>query len=55
MSGLLLMGCSKINERIDKLTNRVDELERTTIPGIDQQLESIQKTLPQLQQNRRRD
>lgn len=50
LSGLLLMGCSKINERIDKLTNRVDELERTTIPGIDQQLESIQKTLPQLQQ-----
>ena len=50
LSGLLLIGCSKINERIDKLTNRVDELERTTIPGIDQQLESIQKTLPQLQQ-----
>lgn len=50
LCGFLLLGCSKINDRIDELSGRVDNLENTTLPTIEEQIESIQKTLPQLQQ-----
>lgn len=49
-SGLLLLGCNKTDERIDELTDRGDKLENTSLPTISQQIEAIQKTLPQLQQ-----
>ena len=50
LCGFMLLGCSKINDRIDELSGRVDNLENTTLPTIEEQIESIQKTLPQLQQ-----
>ncbi|MBO7285806.1 MAG: leucine-rich repeat protein, partial [Alistipes sp.] len=48
VAALLISGCSKINERIDNLDNRLEELEGTTLPSIDEQIESINASIADL-------
>ena len=42
-------GCGKINDRIDRLDDRLSQLEETTIPSIDEQIDGIGKTIKSLE------
>ena len=42
---LLLSSCQKIEERIDELDERINAIEQTSIPGINQQISHIQSSL----------
>ena len=47
---MVLSGCTKIEESIDALSNRIDKLEQETIPTIDEQIESIQTSVEALEE-----
>ena len=47
---LLLPSCQKIEDRIDGLENRIEEIETTQIASILQQINAINTTLPELKQ-----
>ena len=47
---LLLPSCQKIEDRIDGLENRIDEIEGTQIASLQQQINAINTTLPGLKQ-----
>lgn len=46
---VLLAGCTEINDRLDDLELRVDNIENTQIATIQQQIAAINATLPQLE------
>ena len=50
MVALLLPSCQKINDRIDGLENRIDQIEGTQIASLQQQIDAINVTLPELKQ-----
>lgn len=47
---LLLPSCQKINDRLDAIDNRLDNIEGTQIASLQQQIDAINTTLPQLKQ-----
>ena len=47
---LVMMSCRGINERLDAIDNRLDQISNTQIASLQEQIDSITATLPQLQQ-----
>lgn len=47
---LVVMSCKGINERLDAIDNRLDQISNTQIASLQEQIDSITATLPQLQQ-----
>ena len=47
---LLLPSCQKINDRLEAIDNRLDNIEGTQIASLQQQIDAINTTLPQLKQ-----
>ena len=48
--GVLLSGCTKLEESIDALGNRIDTLEQTTIPSIEEQIEAVNVSIAALEE-----
>ena len=46
---IMTTGCKKINDRIDRLDDRLSQLEETTIPSIDEQIDGINNTIESLE------
>lgn len=46
----LLPSCQKINDRLDAIDNRLDNIEGTQIASLQQQIDAINTTLPELKQ-----
>ena len=46
---LLLLGCSKINDRLDNLEQAVDEIQNKQIASVQEQISSINETLEELE------
>ena len=47
---LVLPSCQKINERLDILDNRIDHIEYTQIASLEEQIDAINTSIPQLKQ-----
>ena len=47
---LVMMSCRGINERLDAIDNLLDQISNTQIASLQEQIDSITATLPQLQQ-----
>ena len=48
--GVLLSGCTKLEGSIDALGNRIDTLEHTTIPSIEEQIEAVNISIAALEE-----
>ena len=47
---VVLSGCTKLEESIDALGNRIDTLEQTTIPSIEEQIEAVNVSIAALEE-----
>ena len=47
---ILMPGCKKIEESIDALSDRIDTLEKVTIPSIEEQIESVNELIIELEE-----
>ena len=48
VAAMVLSGCQKIYNDLDKLDDRLDRIEQTTLPSIEKQIESINSQLASL-------
>ncbi|MBQ8271992.1 MAG: leucine-rich repeat domain-containing protein [Tidjanibacter sp.] len=46
---VMMVGCAEINERLDNLEGRVDDIENTQITTLEQQISAISATIPNLE------